>query len=183
MITLDYEHHDEIVSTNTRALQYAREGRPEGLVISADFQTEGRGKPGNVWVSPKGKNLLFSVLLRPPLRANKAPMLTLEACQAVKIVLESGFALSAAIKKPNDVMIKGRKICGILTESLSTAGGNVEAVVIGFGLNVNASAAELPPHATSLLIETGHPVDRAPLLHLLAGQLVKSLEPYYAPCT
>lgn len=182
MLTFSLEHHPEVESTNTLALQYVRDGRPEGLVITTDFQTAGRGKPGNVWISPRGKNLLFSVLLRPPLPSHKAPILTQVACQAVRNALAQEFNLPVTLKRPNDVLIRGRKICGILTESVSSADGKVEAVVIGVGLNVNASAAELLPTATSLFVETGRVQDRDSLLQKLLDQLAQHLEPHYAPC-
>lgn len=156
--------HDEVSSTNTLLLEYARKGEPEGLVITAEHQSEGRGKPGRTWVSPRGKNLLFSLLLRPPLKANQLPIVTQMACRSVAAALESFCGLGAEFKRPNDLLIKGKKICGILTEGSSRASGDTEAVVIGIGLNVNAAPGELPEGATSVFVETGKEWDRERLL-------------------
>src|SRR5262249_5814013 len=128
-------------STNDEALARARAGAPHGLVIVADEQTRGRGRLGRVWHSPPGDNLYLSVLLRrdrPPAWALPLPLI---AGVAVSDTLE-GFSCGTAIKWPNDVLIDGRKVAGILTES-STVGGRLEAIVVGIGVNVNV--ADLPP--------------------------------------
>ncbi|MFA6600567.1 MAG: biotin--[acetyl-CoA-carboxylase] ligase [Candidatus Omnitrophota bacterium] len=174
MIHFDIRHYPEISSTNAIARDEAGRGAPEGLVITADYQTEGRGKPGRKWESPSGKNLLFSVLLRPALEAAKIPILTQIACRSVAAVLEHDYGLRPVFKRPNDVLIDGKKICGILTEA-SSAGARVDYVVIGIGLNVNAGGETIFPGATSLKMETGRETDRAILLRQILEQLGKDL--------
>jgi biotin-[acetyl-CoA-carboxylase] ligase BirA-like protein len=135
-------HFKELRSTNTHLQKLAAEGAEEGLVIVADYQTEGRGKPGRQWISPAGKNLLFSVLLRPPISQAEAPMITQIACRSVAAILKNEFGLDPAFKRPNDILINGKKICGVLTESSSSL-TQLKSVIIGIGLNVNATADEL----------------------------------------
>jgi BirA family biotin operon repressor/biotin-[acetyl-CoA-carboxylase] ligase len=154
MITFEIERLAEVTSTNTLAMQRARQEEPEGLVLVADHQTHGRGKPGRVWVSPKGKNLLCSILLRPPIKPSEAPVLTQVACRAVAKALRTNYDIHSTFKRPNDILVEGKKICGILTEAISKA-GLLEAVVIGIGLNVNAEADELPPEGTSMRLVSG----------------------------
>src|SRR3989338_8343996 len=103
-------HYPEVDSTNTLAKEFASQQAKEGLVFTADYQTAGRGKPGNQWISPKGKNLLFSVLLRPPVTPARAPHLTQIACRSVSKVLQM-HGIESTFKRPNDVMVNGRKIC------------------------------------------------------------------------
>lgn len=154
MIPFKIQHLPEVSSTNTLALEAAREGAPEGLVITADHQTSGRGKPGRQWLSPAGKNLLCSILLRPPLSQSQAPMLTQIACRAVAKVLKEKYDIASEFKRPNDVMVGARKICGTLVEAISSP-SKLEAVVIGIGLNVNAEIPELPPEGISMKTLTG----------------------------
>jgi BirA family biotin operon repressor/biotin-[acetyl-CoA-carboxylase] ligase len=151
MIQFTIRRLAEVSSTNTVALEAAKQGAPEGLVIAADHQTAGRGKPGRQWLSPAGKNLLCSVLLRPPLSPSQAPILTQVACRAVAKVLKEKYDIVSEFKRPNDVMVGSQKICGILVEAFSSQ-SRLEAVVIGIGLNVNAEASELPPEGTSMKI-------------------------------
>jgi BirA family transcriptional regulator, biotin operon repressor / biotin---[acetyl-CoA-carboxylase] ligase len=149
MIHFKIENHNEVASTNSLLLERAGQGASEGLVLTATCQTAGRGKPGRQWVSPAGKNLLCSILLRPPLSPAQAPMLTQIACRAVAKVLKEKYDISSEFKRPNDVMVGSRKICGILVEALSTP-SRLGAVVIGIGLNVNAKSEELPPEGVSM---------------------------------
>jgi BirA family biotin operon repressor/biotin-[acetyl-CoA-carboxylase] ligase len=149
MFQFTIRHIAEASSTNTVALEAAKQGEPEGLVITADHQTAGRGKPGRQWLSPPGKNLLCSVLLRPPLSPAQAPMLTQVVCRVVAKVLKEKYDIASEFKRPNDIMVGSRKICGILVEAFSTS-SRLEAVVIGIGLNVNAETTELPPEGVSM---------------------------------
>jgi BirA family biotin operon repressor/biotin-[acetyl-CoA-carboxylase] ligase len=149
MLQFEIRHIPEVSSTNTVALEAAKQGAREGLVITADYQTAGRGKPGRQWISPAGKNLLFSILLRPPLSPAQAPMLTQVACRAVAKVLKEKYDIASQFKRPNDVMVGSQKICGTLVEA-SSSPSKIEAVVIGIGLNVNAEASELPPEGISM---------------------------------
>lgn len=149
MLRFQIEKLGETPSTNTLLLERAKKGAPEGLVIVSDHQTSGRGKPGRQWLSPAGKNLLCSILLRPPLTQAQAPMLTQVACRAVANVLKEKYDIASEFKRPNDVMVGSRKICGTLVEAVSTP-SRLEAVVIGIGLNVNAETEELPPEGVSM---------------------------------
>jgi BirA family biotin operon repressor/biotin-[acetyl-CoA-carboxylase] ligase len=167
MIRFEIRRIAEVSSTNTVALEAAKQGAREGLVITSDYQTAGRGKPGRQWLSPMGKNLLCSILLRPPLSQAQAPMLTQVACRAVARVLKEKYDIASEFKRPNDVMVDSKKICGILVEAVSSP-SKLEALVIGIGLNVNAEASELPPEGISMrvLMNTEYSIDDI-LAHIL----------------
>lgn len=141
----------------------------EGAVAVADEQTEGRGRLGRSWHAPAGKALLVSVLLRPRVAPPRLPELTLVAGEAVAAAIKQLAGLEPAIKFPNDVLVRGRKVAGILAES------SEGRVVLGIGVNANQAADELPPEAqtepTSLLVELGRPVDRAALLVSVLAEL------------
>lgn len=179
MFEIQIERHEELPSTNTLLLRYAEEGRAEGLVVIADYQSEGRGKPGRTWVSPAGKNLLFSLLLRPDIPVNQAPMLTQIACRSVAEVLKNTCAISPEFKRPNDLLVGGKKICGILTEALSSP-SRLNAVVVGVGLNVNSSAEDLLPTATSIALETKKNWDRETLFSKILNQIKNDVKGLYA---
>lgn len=174
-----FEWHAVCASTSDLAAERARAGAPAGLVIAADAQTVGRGRLGRVWHSPAGENLYVSLLLRPRRSAAEIPPLTLLAGAAVARAV-APLGVSPRLKWPNDVqlMMDGgrRKLAGVLTEMVS-AGTRVEHVVVGIGINANATAfpAELADRATSLRLATGQPIDRA---RLLAG-LLDAFEPLY----
>lgn len=162
-------------STNRLALRWGERGAAPGSVFVADFQTRGRGKWGRKWVSPRGKNLLFSILLRPAFKAARAPALTQLACRSVAKVLMKRFRLAVAFKRPNDLLVGGKKISGILVEARGRANGELENLVIGIGLNVNSSPEELVSGATSLREEIGRRESRSGLLKALLRQLGKDL--------
>jgi len=169
---------EEVGSTNERAARWAAEGAPEGATVLTEYQTTGRGRHGRGWTADKGRNLLFSVVLRPTLPPDRFGLLTVAAGVAVAEAVE-GFVSPhpAALKWPNDVLLEGRKACGILLES-SLAPPNTDAVVVlGVGLNVNQTdfPDALADTATSLRLATGRPVPRSPLL----AQLLRSLERRY----
>ncbi len=153
-------------STNSVASERARAGAPEGLVVVANSQRAGRGRRGRTFVSPAGTGLYFSAVLRPPLPPQQAFRLTLCGALAVQqAVAELG--VPARMKWPNDVMVEGRKLCGVLTE-LSADAERIHQAVVGVGVNVNtpreAFPAELQDVATSVMVEAGAPVSRAALL-------------------
>lgn len=156
---------DATGSTNDELHGLALQGAPAGTVIVADSQSSGRGRRGNTWVAPPGKCLLCSILLRPEFPMDCWPRLTHAASLAMAQTLES-LGLTAQIKWPNDVYIAGRKICGILLETFTSAAGGF--VVLGFGLNVNVSAEEWPQNlatpATSVSHETGKQEHRESIL-------------------
>lgn len=142
----------EVDSTMDEAARRARAGAPDGTVVIADHQTAGRGRLGRQWLAPPGTALLLTVLLRPTLapdRLHELPMaMALGALQAVRSALPAG-APTAALKWPNDLLVGGEKLGGILAESQMTAGGS-DWLAIGLGLNVHQTARQLPPEATSL---------------------------------
>lgn len=158
----------------------AEAGAPEGLVVTAGYQTQGRGKPGNFWASPAGKNLLVSLLIRPAIQANEAPLLTQLACRSVAQVLKK-YGIQAAFKRPNDLLVGGKKICGILVESSAKLNGSLYYAVIGIGLNVNAQGPELLETATSIKEQLGEDASLELLLNQLLHQLDNDLKALYAP--
>lgn len=169
---------DEVGSTNERAAEWAAEGAPEGATVLTEYQTSGRGRHGRIWTADKGRNLLFSVVLRPMLSPDRFGLLTLAAGVAVAEAIDAFVSPhSAALKWPNDVLLEGRKTCGILLES-SLAPPNTDAVVVlGVGLNVNQTdfPESMADAATSLRLTTGRSVPRAPL----QARLLDSLEDQY----
>ena len=157
-------HHFEVIaSTNDHARALAEEGAGHGEVVVAEAQTGGRGRRGRPWVSPPGKNAYFSVILRPELPPARAPELTLVGSVAICDALRQA-GVPAAIKWPNDLLVGGRKIAGILTE-LASDEERVHWAVMGIGVNVNAQVADFPDEvrdlATSLLLERGSAAPRA----------------------
>lgn len=160
-------------STNDRAAAEAKTGAGEGLLVTTDRQTEGRGRQGRVWVAPAGENLTFSLLLRPTRPPPEIPPLTLLAGGAVAEALSTlGFA--ARVKWPNDVLLRGptgaRKVAGILTEA-TTVGERIGHLVVGIGINVNTTSFpdELADKATSLRLTGGGALD---LVEVLARVLL-----------
>jgi BirA family transcriptional regulator, biotin operon repressor / biotin---[acetyl-CoA-carboxylase] ligase len=148
---------EETSSTNDIITRIAPGKMSEGLVVFAESQTKGRGRHGRVWISPRGKGLWFSILLRPRWPASAMSRLTVAASVAVARALHLCCGVDAQIKWPNDVTITGKKVAGILTE----LSGNV--AVLGIGIDVNCRADEVPAIATSLLAATGEPHDRSEL--------------------
>lgn len=156
-------HYDTLDSTNNLAITFAKEKAAEGTVVVTEFQTKGRGRFNRQWLSPRGKGLLFSLTLYPKLKTSETPILTHLAAEAVSETLSSQFNLPAKLKKPNDVLVEGKKICGILTESSATK-QKIDYVVVGIGLNVNSEKKDLIDSATSIRIETKKKVDKDLLL-------------------
>jgi BirA family transcriptional regulator, biotin operon repressor / biotin---[acetyl-CoA-carboxylase] ligase len=154
---------DSVSSTNDLAHEWARSGVREGAVICADYQRKGRGRFKRRWFSKRGRDLLLTILLRPKMKINRTAELTQIAAQAVREVLRSQYGVPAAIKRPNDILVDGKKICGILTEAAST-GSRCEYLLVGIGLNVNSRGKELLLRATSLARALGREVDRRVML-------------------
>jgi len=169
---------DETDSTNLRAKDLAAGGAPEGTIVVAGTQTEGRGRKGRTWFSPSGGGVYISLILRPLLAPSEAPRITLMTGVAAAEAIISLTRLDARIKWPNDILVRGKKIAGILTE-ISTEMDRIDYVVVGVGLNVNIqreSLAEgLRERATSILMETGESFSRVGLLKAF----LKHFERYY----
>jgi BirA family transcriptional regulator, biotin operon repressor / biotin---[acetyl-CoA-carboxylase] ligase len=141
----------------------------EGTTVATDLQTEGRGRLGRKWETPPGQALLFSVLLQPRPPMALWPELSLVAGDAVAAALREQTGVAAELRQPNDVLIEGRKVAGILPEA------SVGRVVLGVGVNVNQTAEELPAETpkppTALRIETGREWPRGPLLAAILFEL------------
>ncbi len=165
----------ETGSTNTALKQLAAQGAPAGTVLIADRQTGGRGRLGRSFDSPAGLGLYFSLLLRPEIEAAAVPHATLRAGLAAAEAVEVCTGLRPGIKWPNDLVVGSRKLCGILSEAGISAGGRLDWLIIGIGVNVNQNPEDFPPAlretATSLRI-CEHPVDRAALAAELMRQLL-----------
>lgn len=168
---------DETTSTNDDAKRGAKEGAAHGTVWVAESQTGGRGRQGRTWVSPRGENLLFSVLLRVSCTPTRVPLVALVAGLAVRDAIANVLPdRDVLVKWPNDVLASGKKIAGILVES-AIAGTKVEYVVVGIGINVHTRSFpdELAPIATSIALE-GARASRSALLEDVVQRLDHDVE-------
>jgi len=169
---------EEVDSTQRVARELAREGAPEGTTVVAERQSAGRGRLGRQWHSPAGVNLYCSIVLRPPLAPVAVPQIALVVGAAVAAAIADETGRAPAIKWPNDVLLDGRKVAGILTEMESEM-ERVHHVVAGIGVNLNAPLASFPrdlrEKAGSLLSLTGRRIDRA----AFTGRLLAALEARY----
>jgi BirA family transcriptional regulator, biotin operon repressor / biotin---[acetyl-CoA-carboxylase] ligase len=151
---------------------------PEGAVAVADEQTEGRGRHGRGWESPPGTSILCSLQLRPPAEPSRFPELTIVGAQACIDAIAAVTGLEPSLKEPNDVLVAGKKVAGVLGEAAD------DRVVLGVGINVNVPASDLPREvrlpASSLLVETGAPVDRVELLVELLAALERRYDDWSA---
>ena len=167
----------KVASTNDIAKKFAVKGAKEGTVIIAETQSRGKGRFGRRWASPKG-GIYFSIILRPKVSPQDALKLTFMAAVAVAKAIKKMFILSAEVKWPNDVLINGKKVCGILTE-MSTRDDVVDFVVVGIGINANVNVDLFPEDlrsaVTSLKEEMAEEVD----LELFLRVLLEELEHYY----
>jgi len=165
---------EQTTSTNDVMEKLARDGVPEGVVVFAESQTKGRGRLGRKWISPERKGLWFSVLLRPDLRPQEATQMTVASATALRRAITAETGLKPEIKWPNDILLGGKKVAGILTE-LSAEVDRVQHIILGIGVDVNLDAdelsAELRKTATSLKIETGGAVSRAELAVAILREL------------
>lgn len=164
-------------STNVQAKRLAEEGAAHGTLVVADRQTAGRGRRGRGWDSPAGKNLYFTLILKPDFAPDKASMLTLVMAMAVLKGLKRLLgAASVGIKWPNDLVINGKKICGILTE-MALEQSRIGHVIIGVGINVETQefAAELVDKATDIETACGRKLCKADLL----AEIMQAFEEYY----
>ena len=179
VIGRDIRVFEQTTSTNDVIEKLARDGVREGVVVFAESQTRGRGRLGRAWQSPARKGLWFSVLLRPDLPPQATTQLTVAAATALRRAIQAQTGLPAEIKWPNDILIRGRKTAGILTE-LNAELDRVKHVILGIGLDVNLTAgdftADVRRQATSLRLECGEPVSRPEL----ATGLLRELDRDYA---
>jgi BirA family transcriptional regulator, biotin operon repressor / biotin---[acetyl-CoA-carboxylase] ligase len=163
---------ETIDSTNACARTLGDTGVEEGGVVIADFQTHGRGRQGRTWLSEAESNLLFSVLLRPTIEAESAGLLTLYASAAVARAIEHHIGEPVECKWPNDLLLHGKKFCGILLEN-SIHQTTLAYAAVGVGINVNQATlpAEIADRATSLAIETGKSHDRKALFQSILSEM------------
>jgi BirA family transcriptional regulator, biotin operon repressor / biotin---[acetyl-CoA-carboxylase] ligase len=175
----DIRVFEQTTSTNDVMEKLAHDGVKEGVVVFAESQTRGRGRLGRKWLSPARKGLWFSILLRPDLRPQEITRLTVAAATALRRAIQAETGLAPEIKWPNDLLLRGKKVAGILTE-MSAELDRVRHVILGIGVDVNLGAGEFPPDlrrlATSLRIELGKPVSRPEL----AVEILRELDQDYA---
>lgn len=166
-----------INSTNLQAKLDAESGAKQGALVVADMQTAGRGRRGRSWSSPAGTNVYFTLILKPDYAADRVSMVTLVMALAVAEGIRETCGMEAGIKWPNDIVINGKKACGILTE-MSVEREYIQHVVIGVGINVGLQefAPEVAAAATSLQAECGRKVPRAALV----AHIMEAFEKYYA---
>lgn len=162
-------------STNTDAKKIAKDS-PNGTIVIAEEQKKGRGRMGRKWSSPKGCGLWFSIILKPDIPPYEAPKLTLLTSVCVQEAIRNTAKISADIKWPNDILINGKKVCGILTE-ISAEMDAINYIIIGIGINVNNDdfPTEIKNSATSLKLEKGEVIDRVTLL----VNILESFECFY----
>src|SRR5580700_3068096 len=176
VIGRDIHVFEQTTSTNDLVEKLARDGVREGVVVFAESQTRGRGRLGRKWISPTRKGLWFSILLRPNLRPQETTQLTVASATALRRAIFSQTNLQPEIKWPNDILIGGKKVVGILTE-MSAELDRVRHVILGIGIDVNQEAHEFPSElrkiATSLKIECGESVSRPALAIAVLRELDK----------
>jgi BirA family biotin operon repressor/biotin-[acetyl-CoA-carboxylase] ligase len=158
---------EEVDSTNDVAFQLASSGVPEGTVVIADSQTRGKGRLKRQWQSPPGCNIYTSIVLRPAIEPVLAPQITLMTGVAVAGLLSAYCPDNVTLKWPNDVQIRGKKVCGILTEMSASATKGVDFIIVGIGINVNVERVDFDESfrdiATSLKEEAGSEISRLDL--------------------
>ncbi len=158
-------YFDNIDSTNTKAKELAEEGHPNGTLVVADRQTAGKGRRGRSWESPSGIGIFMTLMLKPEINPNNASMLTLVTAMATTRAIRRVTGVPAMIKWPNDIVMNGKKVCGILTE-MSAQFDYINHIVIGIGINVHNEEfpEEIAQTASSLFLECGQHIHRASLI-------------------
>ncbi len=167
-------YRETVRSTMDEAFQLGLKGAAEGTVICAESQLKGRGRLGRSWISPKGKGIYLSMILRPLLTPADAAQVTLLSAVAICEAVNTVTGINARIKWPNDVLVGKRKLAGILTE-LHAEWDCIKFIVVGIGMNVNVSASYLPREATSLKMETGRNFSRVQIVRAM----LRSFEKWY----
>lgn len=160
-LAYDLREHDVVESTQVELAALAAAGAPEGTVVTARHQRRGRGRQGRNWWDGPDQSLLISILLRPPIPVAQAPALSQVAALATAEALERSCDVVAGIRWPNDVVVQGRKLGGILPEAVTDAGGRLSHVMLGIGLNIDEVGfpQEIADRATSLRLLTGRRED------------------------
>ncbi len=180
-------HYEKTESTNADALRLAGEGAAHGTVVTADFQTAGRGRKGRSWESAAGENISMSLILKPSFAPDKASALTLVMALAVAHALQEFCGLQLHIKWPNDIVLNGKKVCGILTEmhlqtpdAVKPGNPAIKCVVIGVGINVNQKSfpEEIRAIATSLFAESGKTFSKTAIMESVLQYFEKYYEIY-----
>lgn len=170
-------YFDTIDSTNTKAQELAEKGYPSGTLVVADKQESGKGRRGRSWVSPSGTGIFMTLMIKPDINPNNASMLTLVAALAVAKAITSVTGEEAMIKWPNDIVVNGKKVCGILTE-MNAQFDYINHIVVGIGINVHNESfpEEISQMASSLMIEAeGKRFHRAQII----AETMSYFEQYY----
>lgn len=167
--------YERIDSTMNIAYRLAEDNSPEGVVVFSEEQSLGRGRMGRKWLSPKGKGVYLSLILRPQISPLEASGITLLIAVGVVRAIRKVSGLASKISWPNDILINNRKVCGILTE-LSAELDSIKFIILGLGINVNTPKTLLPKEATSIKEELGSEVSRVEL----AKEILRQIEKYYS---
>lgn len=170
---------DEIDSTNNYAKKAALEGAPDGMVVLADSQTGGRGRLGRSFQSPRGKGLYLTVLLRPDLPLEKLLPVTTLAGVAVSDAVEKVCGVRPGVKWPNDLVLSGKKLCGILAELVMDGEGK-PCVVVGVGVNVSQTVADFSPEVAEIAISLESALGRSFSRSALAAEIIREFDRLYA---
>lgn len=178
VIGRNIQYFDQIDSTNLHAKRAAEEGFEDGTVILADEQLRGKGRLGRTWASPKGKGIWMTIMLKPKINTTEAAKITLLAACSVCKAIEDICGVSPKIKWPNDLILNGKKVCGILTE-MGAELDEINYLIVGIGINVNLNQEEFPEElqtiATSIKAAKGSIVSRKDL----AAAIINYFECYY----
>ena len=177
--------HDRVESTNDLARELANRGTPEGTLVLAEEQIAGRGRQGRQWRAPHGSSLLMSLVFYPKLEPPQVQRLTMACSLATAEAITQTTGLPAGLKWPNDLLVNGRKVAGILTET-SITGQSVAFVVVGMGINVNFERAllqDVAPQASTLASEAGRDISRETLLRAVLYKIEAWMPAIYQPET
>ncbi|MBU9723919.1 MULTISPECIES: biotin--[acetyl-CoA-carboxylase] ligase [Bacillaceae] len=177
----EISYHEEVESTQNIAQKLINQGAGSGTVVIANEQTSGRGRLGRDWFSPKDKGIWMSLILKPEITLREAPQLTLLAAVAVTRAISSVCSISSEIKWPNDILVDGKKVCGILTE-MQADPDRIKSVIIGIGINVNQTdfPSSIANIATSLAKARGEQVERSELIIQILNEFQWLYEAYLA---
>ena len=169
-------YFDETDSTNRQARMLAREGARHGTLVIADTQSAGRGRRGRGWISPAGEGIFMSLIIRPDMPPSQVAKLSLMLALAVSRAIERETGLDAKIKWPNDIVINGRKVCGLLLEMDATA-EKVDSIVAGVGINVHQTAfdEEIAHTASSLDLLAGRRVSRSAIVRAFLNEFEQAM--------